>query len=222
MTLNKLKQVGKFISGMLLLAGLVYGTWWMLHAVWSVLFSLDKSVLAALITGTLVASGAIWVKYIEHRHSVEAQFRDAKVKLFNDFMEFLDQMATKVITTEEGTNMLKEWKRKTLFWGGPKVMAGFLSLSKQRSDSKTVGEMARHVQVLGDLILAMRKDVGLSNRGIVTGSTKGVSKGTILGARYMMRYPDLFLDCLQKDPSTPIERLTALEAREDATRGLSS
>ena len=35
--------------------------------------------------------------------------------------------------------------------------------------------------------------MGLSNRGLVTGATKGVSKGTIMGARYMLRNPDLSL-----------------------------
>ena len=220
MTLNKLKAVGKVLLGLLLLAVLVFGTWWMLQAVFSALSNLDKSVFAALITGTLVASGAIWVKYIEHRHSVEAQFRDAKVELFNDFMNVLDKAAANDISTEEITQTLKEWKRRTLFWGGPKVMRGFLSLSELGSDSKTVGGMARGTQLIGDLILAMRKDVGLSNRGIVTEATKGVSKGTIVGARYMLRHPDLFLDCLRKDPSMPMERLTALEKVENAKKGL--
>ena len=32
--------------------------------------TLDKSVFAALVTGTLIAVGAISVKHVEHRHSV--------------------------------------------------------------------------------------------------------------------------------------------------------
>ena len=219
--MNKLKAVGKVLLGLFLLAGLIFGTWWVLKTVWSALSGLDKSVFAALITGTLVAAGAIWVKHIEHRHSVEAQFRDAKVRLFNEFMRTLDKVAAGGMTATELTPAMKKWKRKTLFWGGPKVMRGFLSLSAQEIDNKTVGGMARSVQVMGNLILAMRKDVGLSNRGIVTGSTHGVSKGTIMGARYMLRHPDLFLDCLRRDPSMPVESLTALEAAADAKKGLS-
>ena len=222
MALDKLKQVVKVLFGLLLLAGLVLGAWWLLRVGWSLLSGFDKRVLAALTTGVLVASGAIWVKHIEHRHSVEAGFRDAKVELFNEFMNALDKASDKRSTTQELIPAIREWKRRLLFWGGPEVMRGFLSLSNMAFDSKTVGGVARGVQVLGELILAMRKDVGLSNRGLVTGATTRVSKGTIMGARYMLRHPDLFLACLREDPSMPIERLTTLERSANEAKGLSA
>ena len=216
--LNKLSSAGEFLLGLLLLAVLVLGIWWILSGAWSALSSLDKRVFAALITGLLVASGAIWVKRLEHRHSVEAQFRDAKVNLFNDFIGVLDEVDSRDISTEELALKVREWKRKTLFWGGPKVMHSFLSLSELGVDSKTVEGMAQSVEKVGKLILAMRKDVGLSNRGLVPTSTNGVSKETIMGAHYMLRHPNLFLACLVKDPSMQIEILTALEAAEDAKK----
>ena len=220
---NKLKTVGKVLLGLLLLVGLALGAWWVLKAAWSGLSGLlDERVLAALITGALVAAGAIWVKHIEHRHFVEAQFRDSKVELFNEFIDALDKLATEGIPTEELVQKMKEWKRKTLFWGGPKVLRGFLSLSELEGGDKTVGELARSVQVMGELILAMRKDVGLSNRGLVTGATQRVGKGTIVGARYMLRHPDLFLTCLRANPSMPLEDLTVLEAAANEKQGLSS
>ena len=220
--MNKLKKTGQLILGFALLAGLTFGAWWVLQALGSAVSGLDKSVLAALITGALVAFGAIWVKHIEHRHSVEAQFRDAKVKLYNEFMETIEKMATQDIAPNELLPLLKEWKRRTLFWGAPKVMRGFLSLGDLGNDTQTVGGMARSIGMMGDLILAMRKDVGLSNRGIVTGSTRGVGKGTIIGARYMLRHTDLFLECLQKDPSMSVDDLSVLEKLADGEKELSS
>ena len=222
MSLSRLKGIWRTVLGLFLLAALASGTWWIVQVALSALSGLDKGVLAALVTGTLVAAGAIWVKHIEHRHSVEAQFRDAKVKLFNELMDALDKVATKDIAAEKLLGVLKESKRRMLFWGGPKVMNGFLSLSEFGGESKSVGDMARGLEAMGDLILAMRKDVGLSNRGIVAGSMKGISKATVFGARYMLRHPDLFLDCLQKDPSTAIEHLTDLEAALNARKGLPS
>ena len=209
--LNKLKKNSQTVLGFVLLASLGFGAWWVLQAVGSTVAGLDKGVLAALITGSLVASCAIWVKHIEHRHSVEAQFRDAKVKLFNEFMDVMDRISDDDITSDELLSMLKEWKRRTLFWGGPKVMRAFLSLGELGKDTKTVGGMARSVGIVGDLILAMREDVGLSNRGIVSGATRGVGKGTIIGARYNLRHPDLFLECLREDPSMPVADLAVLE-----------
>ena len=92
-------------------------------------------------------------------------------------------------------------------------MRGFMSMTEWNVDSKTVDGLGRSVQRLGDLILAMRKDVGLSNRGIVTGSTHKISKGTIMGARYMLRYPDLFLNCLRENPDTPLSQLAEVEKK---------
>ena len=178
------------------------------------MLGVSGEVIAALVTGLIVAAGALRVKHIENKNSVEAQFRDAKVKLFNEFMEYFNQITEKRIQGDESVKTLKEWKRKLLFWGGPKVMVAFLdflSLAEQQKDIKTIGILARHTQAMGNIILAMREDVGLSNKGIVTGGTKGVPKGTIFGARYIMRHPNLFLDQLRKNPAMTLEQLGALE-----------
>ena len=212
-SVEQTKEVRKSHYRLLLLSGLGLGAWWVLQVVWSAFSGLNKEIAASLVAGTLVAAGAIWGKYMERRHSVEAQFRDAKVALFNEFMKALDQAVDGSKSPDEFTSMLKEWKRKLLFWGGPKVMARYLSLGERLGHVNTVQEMALSTQAMGDLILAMRKDIGLSNRGIITGTTMGIPRGTIFGARYLMRYPNFFLDHLRKCPTMTMDELTALEKK---------
>ena len=207
------------LLGFVLLAGLALATWWILEKLLPFLSMLDASVLAALVTGSLLASGAIYVKHVEHRHSVEAQFREAKLALFNDFMKLFNRITDEDIDHEEFVAELKRWKRKLLFWGGPGVLRAFAPLSHMQMDD-TVGSLADSLGKLGTLILEMRKDVGLSNRGLVRETHAGISKSTILGARQILRNPDLFLECLRKDPSMPMSKLTAMEEAIDIKRGI--
>ena len=72
--MHRWKRAGTTTLGLAAVAITGVGAWFLLVELWSTLSTLDKSVFAALITGTLVASAAIYVKHVEHRHSVEAQF----------------------------------------------------------------------------------------------------------------------------------------------------
>lgn len=204
-TLKKTIQIG---FGLALLGGILYGLFWILPKVWSRVQEMDGTVVAAIITSGFVVTSAIWAKYLERRHSVESQFRRSKVKLFNDFMESLEALSREgeEIEQDKLLNKIREWKRRTLFWCGPKVMHGFLSLGELEHD-QTVGGMAQSIEIIGNLILEMRKDVGLSNRGIVTNVPTGISEGTVLAARYMLRYPNVFLSALKANPSMKISDL---------------
>ena len=81
-----------------------------------------------------------------------------------------------------------------------------------------MGDAGQTPEALGNLILAMREDVGLSNKGLALGADKVVSKGTIVGARCLTQDPELFLKLLRKNPSMPMDRRSALEKEEDARR----
>ena len=58
-----MKKLALAIIGLAVTLGLSYVGWLALVLLWSSLSELDKGIFAALITGTLVASGAIWVKH---------------------------------------------------------------------------------------------------------------------------------------------------------------
>ena len=205
------------ILALVILAGL---SWWLLSRLWlSFLSTMDTEVLAALVTGALVASGAIYLKHIEHKHSVEAQFRDSKVKLFNEFMEMFDGLMHGDGGTEEATATIRKWKRKLLFWGGPDVVRASLLLSTMQSGN-TIGSLSDPMEKMGNLILAMRKDLGLSNSGIVRDAPSGLSKGTILGARQILRHPDLFFRYLREKPSMTMKELTKIESELDKKQGM--
>ena len=185
--------------------------WFSLESLFKTLSVLDKGVMAALITGVLIAFGAIFVKHIEHRHSVEAQFRNDKVAMYNElFGWFMKLTESEERSEQELAEALREWKRKILFWGGPKVIRHFISLSQIPSEIQTIKDLATSTQVLGNLLLAMRKDVGLSNRRIIS-TERGIDRATAFGARYILRNDALFFECLRKNPNMTTQEFSALE-----------
>ena len=69
-------------------------------------------------------------------------------------------------STEESAQFFREWQRKSMFWCGPNTVKTFLAFRTQSGEIKTLEDMGNMFQLLGDLVFAMRKDLGLSNRGL--------------------------------------------------------
>ena len=217
---RNIRTVSYSILAVVSVAAAGFGAWKLLVYLWySYLSTLDAEVLAALVTGALVATGAIYAKYLEHRHSVEAQFRDSKVELFNNFMALFGRISGDDLQQEDVVSELKEWSRQLLFWGGPGVVKAAHSM-KDMPNTSTVGGFAKALEKMGTLIIEMRKDLGLSNRGIADNIPVGVNQATVLAAKQILRHPNLFLQCLLENPSMPMAEMASREAELDLQRGI--
>ena len=198
--------IPRIILVIALVAEMYFGKWQILPSIWSIatgfISNLDDRILAALATGALVALGAIYGKYMENRYSVEAQFRNKKVRLFNDFIEKLQAVSKErdQISQEELVEIFKKWKREILFRSGPDVMRNFLALGAMNTDIETVNDLSKSMNTMGNLILSMRKDIGLSNRRIVP-KELGIPLGTVFGARFLLKEPDLFFKAIRRSPT---------------------
>ena len=199
------------ILGLAGIVGLAYLGWVVLRGVWnSYLSTLDKSILAALVVASVGLLGTVLVKYIEYRHSVRAAFRDKKVTIFHDFLDILRRDQESNVNQDELFESLRKWRRELLFWSDSNVVRiAFSLLASQKRE--TVQEYSRHMERVGNLMLAMRKDAGLSNRRIMADMPAGMSRGLVLGARYMLRDPDFFLAALKENPLMSARKLAELE-----------
>ena len=209
-----LRFIGTVLLPLALLVGLAVGLWWLATALWSQASKIDTNVWAAIISGLAIAAAALLTKHIEHKHSVEAQFRNDKVKQYNQFLETFDKINDGQITSNELIRTMNAWKRESMLWGSPKVMNGFMYLSDLDTGNKTVGEMANSMEFLGTLLLAMRKDVGLSNFHLAKKRPSGISKEVALGASYWMRDADAFMECLKTNPAKRLADLDNEVARK--------
>lgn len=184
--------------------------------------SANPDVQAAIITGVLLFVGTMTVKHFENRRSIEAQFREAKVQMFDDFLEIFDGFSQPGHDFNAAASELKKWRRKLLLRGGPNVIkASFRLLAFHQIELNTVEDMAKSVERIGSLILAMRRDLGISNSGIAEGVSGKVNQATIVGVRHILRNADMFLECLENDPNMSMKDFGEKEKVIDRARGIS-
>ena len=173
---------------------------------------LDEIVIAAIITVVGVMMTAIVslaVKRLENKHAIEAQFRKDRTDLYIRFMEEFDSLMSssprRKRRPDHLVNVLKDFQRKTTVWGSEEMMSKFGQLkdtSSRFSDDRTVNGLGTTLRAYGELVLTMRKDVGLSNRGI---------DEKTFGARLVLRNPDFLLSFMKTNPSMSVAELTRIE-----------
>ena len=156
-------------------------------------------------------------KRVENKNQIEASFREKKIDLYLRFVTHLDsyfhpeQGGNK--STKHTVKVLLDFQRKLVFWCGPATTRKFLKFKKAlvRPDEDmaegSVGRLAHHSELFSELLLAMRRDLGLSNRGI--------DKKT-LWAELNLKEPELLFEWAQKDPdmlSGELDKMTS-QAKE--------
>ena len=196
------------IFGWVIVLGSMIGVGWVLYETILFLSEADKLVIVAVfgIFGIVITTiSGFWLKGVENKYAVDAQFRERKVELFYGFMcEFdkLSQSKEDENSSQELADYLKEWQRKLLFWGGPKAILGFAELRDSPGESKTIDDLGRMLKAFGTLILTMREDLGLSN--------KGIDKETI-GVRLILRHANVFLHHLETNPNMTTAEYSEIE-----------
>ena len=193
--------------GLAIVAAGAVGAWFLVDWAIDALPNLNPNVSAALVVGMAATITTLWAKRIENRHSIEAQFRDEKLKLFVQFRDHFDQLSRpKPLSLEQSVKFLQGARSKVLFSSNPKLVNQFASLMSGFSSMKTVGDLVDAGRRLGECYLAMRKDLGLSNWGL---------NAETLGIRLMMRNPDLALKMAEEKPDTSIEEMVKIEKESE-------
>lgn len=198
-----------FIAATVIL-GVIGSSAWLLVDFFGYLQEADKIVVTAVIamTGVLVTTvTGLWIKKLEKRYEVEAQFRTKKVDMLSEIVNQINDLGRNKLTTEELVARLESWQRQLLFAAGPDVLKRFMALKNGGIDGiETINDLWRASQLIGDLILAMRKDVGLSNFGL--------DKSTFW-IHYTLRNSDAFLKVVKEAPQMGIAEYAAMETLLD-------
>ena len=132
---------------------------------------LDKEVKVPIIAG-LFALLAVAFTYIrENNLKRQEAHRSKKIEIYSLFFDMIGRMTLDVHSgsatsfTESSTfvSQMLVLKNNLLFYGSPKVIKTFNEFQNKSGNSATSLEVIDRV---GNLLLAMRKDVGLSNFGL--------------------------------------------------------
>lgn len=201
------RSILSFLIGILFLAGFV---WVLILAITKLplmfaglnpaLFTAAATVIAAAFT---VTAG----RYFERRKEIEAAYRDKKTVIYDQFLVelfriFLESKVDQANANQEAdpdmVKFLREHHRKLILWSGPQ---GLKAYSEWYRLLQTSPPSAQTVLKLEKFFLALRADLGHSN--------KGLKEGDIL--RFILNDTDLLLLAAKANPNISLEELAAIK-----------
>ena len=209
--MKSLTKIGLSILAMLIvIAALLVGIYWATISVWDALSSVDAKLAVGVVAAATTVLGATLTvtigKYLERKHAVEAAFRERKVEIYDGFLQELFKLfGQEGIPDDTGlANFIRDWQRKLIVWGGSKVLLTYIEWRSHLSRTSNEPD-AETIYLMGEFLLSMRKDLGLSN--------KGIDRGVF--AHMILRNPDLFFEMASKDPNVTFAEIASQEKNLD-------
>lgn len=204
--MNRLKKI---VTG-LLAFGFVAGFLWLFFKLlvffYHAFASLDSNVAIAIVAGsaTILTSTLTIVgsRYYQVKREQEIAHRDKKIELYDRFLRrlfeiFLDSK-DKERDPENLVPFFREIQRELILWSSADAITAYTEWHKVLS---TTPPRALHMIKLMDFFLALRKDLGHTNRGIDHSHL----------VRFLLRSPDLFLQEYQKNSDITLDEIAKIE-----------
>ena len=163
------------------LYGLIQGSLAMIRWATSQTAKADPTIIAALITGAGTVLGSVSIASYNARRAqeraAEAGNRGKKIEIYNSFAMSLmearnSQAAREGKLHEADLEFVDEFVSQITIHGGPAVIKAYDAL--RRSGQGASIQAGREVYGrLGNLLLAMRAELGISNKGLTTNELLG-------------------------------------------------
>lgn len=176
-----MKIVGYILAGIFIIACatlvgfILYYGWFFGVAIIAGAKSLEPNIYVPLVVTVLTASiGLTATLYTQSRtrtREIESAHRDRKVEIYLEFLKFIEtallsakpELGGVPIDTNDLAKKLFEFRTKAVLWGSPGVLREVSKLTKLNPEIKT-----EVFDILEVIQREMRKDIGLSNRGLET------------------------------------------------------
>jgi len=196
------------LIGFALFAFIVWGGYKFITYIFQILKTLNTNVAVAIIVGsaTIIAStlAVVLGRYFEAKKEREAVHRDKKIALYDEFLKEIFDIflgnEEKKRKQENLVPILKDIQRKIILWSGPYAIKVYAEWHKDLT-SQVQQPKAKSMIKMINFFLALRKDLGHSNKGI---------KPEYL-VRFMLRNPDLFMGMYKKNPEVTFDEIAKFE-----------
>lgn len=201
-----IKKSASILLALAVVGALIWGIYWIIASIWDALVSVDTKLAVGIVAAFTTVLGATLTvtigKYLERKQAVEAHFRERKVEIYDEFLGEFFKLFEGQNNVDNSTlvSFFQEWNRKVIVWGGSEVLRSYIKwMSHLRSNEPNAESMF----LMGDFVLAVRKDLGLSN--------KGIDRKTF--ASLILKNSDLFLEMAIKNPRVTLAELAIEEQR---------
>jgi len=162
---------------------------------------LGAPIIAAVATVLVATLTVVLGKYFERKKELDALYRDKKTEVYDDFLKKFFEFyfsGGENIGEQDMVTFFQDFSRKLVLWAGPDVIEAFVSwkdhLAKGTPDAKSIF-------LTEDFLLAVRKDLRHTNKGIRRG----------LFARMFLQNSALFLAMSAKNPNLKLDDMAAIE-----------
>lgn len=168
----------KFLSaivGLLVIAMLGYGFFFVASKIITYITSLNSDIAVAIIA----AAGAVFVsvlsvvatKIYESKQLVTVENRENKIPIYDSLILFMqralaNETAGRKPTQDEIVKFVIEEQPKLMIWGSDEVLKSWIEWRRQASNPSTATES---LFIYEGLILAIRKDLGHKNKNLKRG-----------------------------------------------------
>jgi len=204
-----MKEKATTLLALITIALTIWGAYWIFGEIWSQIKLLDPTVSVGIFTAAstiIVATLTVVIgKQFERAKDIEAHYREKKTEIYDEFLtEFYKTFYSGGDNgNEESDDMvdfLREWQRKIILWGGPKVLLKYIAwmthLKKCNPDAQTIF-------LMGDFFLEIRKDLGHKNTQL--------EKGTF--AHLILQNPEFFLAKAKENPNITLDEISEAEEK---------
>lgn len=158
--------------GLMILAGLA------VREVYRAILNLEESTRAALITASatvFVAVASVFLtRYFERRAARERAEQEKRIPVYEDFVrDFLQLIGAtkppaerKEVDEEGAFAVIGKFTEKLIIWGSPDVIRTWVDYRYHswNAENQTPEEQLEMLTKTDDLLLALRRDLGLSNK----------------------------------------------------------
>jgi hypothetical protein len=146
----------------------------------------------------------VLTRYYQSKQERKVAHRDRKIELYDEFVKKLFDIflgdTERETKSENLVPFLREIQRKLVLWSGPETIKAYAEWHKVLT---TNPPRANHMIKMIDFFLALREDLGHSNKGIKHSHM----------VRFLLRNSDLFMQEYRKNPNVTFAEIAALEEK---------
>ena len=198
------------LIGLALFAFIIWGGYKFISYLFQIFTTLKPNIAVAIIVGsaTIIASTLAIVlgRYFEAKKERKVAHRDKKVKLYNEILKTLFDLFTGSEedrpNQEELVSFLREIQRKIILWSDPNVIKSYTKWHKELTSQPQQPKAKSMIKMI-DFFLALRKDLGHSN--------KGIKREYLM--RFMIKNPDLIMRMFRENPEVTFGEIVRAEEK---------
>lgn len=206
--MKRFKDILRIVFALAILGGLLWLFYKAIVQVYNASASFDPNVVVAIVaaSATILAStlAVVLTRYYQSKREREVAHRNRKINLYDELMTKLFAIflgdTEKETKSEDLVPFLREIQRKLILWSGPGAIKAYAEWHKVLT---TTPPRAIQMIKMIDFFLALREDLGHSNKGIRHSHM----------VRFLLQKPDLFMQEYRKNPNITFEDIAALEKK---------